>query len=76
MDTIKQNFKAFSTFFIVCASVLLLTSCENTGKGMREDFKENSEKAEESLEEAGEEMEAAAEEAGDEIEEATDKLKD
>lgn len=76
MDAIKENLKVFSTFLLAFSLVLLFSGCENTGKGMKEDFKENSEKAEASLEEAGEEMEAAAEEAGDEIEEATDKLKD
>jgi len=58
-----KTLKSFFSALIMTIALFAFSACSNTGKGMQEDFNENTEAVED-----------AAEEAGDEIEEETDDL--
>lgn len=72
MKILKDRLKAIFAGMIMAMALFSFSSCTNTGQGMKEDYKENTEEVEDAAEEAGEEIDEAAEEAGDEIEDATD----
>ena len=72
MKTLKDNLKSIFAGMIMAVALFAFSSCSNTGQGVKEDYKENTEEVEDAAEEAGEEIDEAAEEAGDEIEDATD----
>ena len=74
MKIVKEHLKSFLSIMSIAVALFAFTSCSNTGQGLKEDYKENTQEIEEAAEETGEDIENAAEEAGDEIEEATDNL--